>query len=249
MGEKPLTDPVADPDTYCRAIETYLCRKNDGQLIRIVGPAFDLVRGWAERGVPLAVVFRGIDERVRRLESAARRNRRRRPVRIEFCEDDVLDVFEEWRRAVGVRVDRSAPQEGVGGADEDRRRESLPAHLQRAIARLTAVRGSSSNNPADQAFLDGLVRELDTMLAGARALRGERRESVVVRLGELDSELGGWAARRCPSEALSAVRREAERELAPFRDRMPADAYTRSIEACCTRLLRERAGVPRLTLD
>ena len=27
---------------------------------------------------------------------------RRRPMRVEFCEADVLDVFDEWRRAVGV---------------------------------------------------------------------------------------------------------------------------------------------------
>lgn len=251
MGEKPLTDPVTDPDTYCRAIETHLCRKNDGHLIRIVGPAFDLVRAWAERGIPLTVVFRGIDHRVERAESADHRNRRRRPVRIEFCEDDVLDVFDEWRRAVGVRSDPSSrDKEAAGEEDEsDRRHGSLPAHLKRAIARLTAVRSVVGNSPADQAFLDELVRELDAMLASARSLRGERRDRVLGRLVELDHTLADWAAERCPAEARSAVRRDAERELAPFRDRMPDAAYARSLDACCTRLLRERAGVPRLTLD
>ena len=44
-----------DPDDaseYCRQVEAYLCRKNDGHLIRIVGPAFEQVCGWAARGVP-----------------------------------------------------------------------------------------------------------------------------------------------------------------------------------------------------
>ena len=49
------------PEHYCREIESYLCRKNDGHLIRIVGPAFDQVCGWAARGVPLKVACRGID--------------------------------------------------------------------------------------------------------------------------------------------------------------------------------------------
>lgn len=249
MGEKPLTDPVTDPDTYCRAIETYLCRKNDGQLIRIVGPAFDLVRGWAERGIPLTVVFRGIDHRVARFESAEHRNRRRRPVRIEFCEDEVLDVFDEWRRAVGVRSEPSTRDKEGEEDDHDRRHGSLPAHLKRAIARLTAVRGVVGNSPTDQVFLDDLVRELDAMLASARSLRGERRDSALGHLVELDHALGGWAVGRCPPEALAAVRREAERELAPFRHRMPDATYARALDACCTRLLRERAGVPRLTLD
>jgi hypothetical protein len=31
----------AEVESYCRHLETYLCRKNDGHLIRIVEPAFD----------------------------------------------------------------------------------------------------------------------------------------------------------------------------------------------------------------
>jgi len=30
-----------DPAEYCREIENYLCQKNEGHLIRIVGPAFE----------------------------------------------------------------------------------------------------------------------------------------------------------------------------------------------------------------
>ena len=51
-----------DPAEYCRQIEAYLCRKNEGHLIRIVGPVFEQVTGWAVQGVPLAVAFRGIDQ-------------------------------------------------------------------------------------------------------------------------------------------------------------------------------------------
>ncbi len=51
-----------DPSDYCREIEAYLCRKNEGHLIRIVGPAFEQVCGWANLGVPLKVAFRGIDQ-------------------------------------------------------------------------------------------------------------------------------------------------------------------------------------------
>lgn len=251
MGEKPLTDLGADPDAYCRAIETYLCRRNNGQLIRIVGPAFDLVRGWAESAIPLSVVFRGIDHRIERLESADRRNRRRRPVRIEFCEDDVLEVFGEWRRAVGVGIDRgsaNAPSTGAESKDAQPR-ESLTAHLRRALARLGPLREASGTTAADQEFLDALVCELEGILVGARSLRGERRSAALDRLIELDRELGEWVKRRSPPDVLTEVGADADRELAPFRDRMPEEAYTRSVEACRIRLLRERSGIPRLVLD
>ena len=111
-----------DWDTYCRSVEAYLCRKNDGHLIRIVGPAFEQVCGWASRGVPLKVAQRGID---RYFERYYAKGARRRPVRIEFCEADVLDAFDEWRRAVGVPADAA-----------ERQREPLRAHVDRAIGRL-----------------------------------------------------------------------------------------------------------------
>ena len=80
-------------DEFCRAIESYLTRKNDGHLVRIVGPSFERVRGWADMGIPLKVVFAGID---RYFERYYAKGPRRRPVRIDFCEADVLDVFDDW---------------------------------------------------------------------------------------------------------------------------------------------------------
>src|SRR4030095_554108 len=93
-----LQSPM-DPAEYCREIETYLCKKNEGHLIRIVGPVFEKVSDWAAQGVPLAVAFKGIDAYCERYYA---KGPRRRPVRVEFCEADVLDLFDGWRRAVGV---------------------------------------------------------------------------------------------------------------------------------------------------
>ena len=112
--------PTPDPHDYCREIEDYLCRKNDGHLIRIVGPSFEKVCGWAEQGVPISVAFRGID---RCFERYYAKGPRRRPVRIDFCEADVLDVFDEWRRAIGVAAAEPPrerrPDEAGTTRDED----------------------------------------------------------------------------------------------------------------------------------
>ena len=126
-----------DAGSYCRAVEAYLCRKNAGHLIRIVGPAFEQVCGWAARGIALAIVYRGIDRYFERYDA---KGPRRRPARVEVCEADILDVFDEWKRAVGVTagapVDDTSSDEGAA----TRRRASLPAHLDRVVARLTALR-------------------------------------------------------------------------------------------------------------
>src|SRR3954470_8223684 len=111
---------MIDAAEYCREIEAYLCRKNEGHLIRIAGPVFVQVSGWAAQGVPLAVAFRGIDQYCERYYA---KGPRRRPVGVEFCEADILDVFDEWRRAVGV----SQLVDGAADAEAPAKRDSLPA--------------------------------------------------------------------------------------------------------------------------
>src|SRR5512144_2516094 len=123
-----MVDVSDDPERYCRDLEAYLCRKNDGHLVRIVGPAFEQVCGWAARGVPFSVACRGIE---RYFERYYAKGRRRRPVRIEFCEADILDVFDDWRRAVGITSETAGAPQEAGGDESARRLGSLPAHLER----------------------------------------------------------------------------------------------------------------------
>jgi hypothetical protein len=234
---------VNGPDDYCRQVEAYLCRKNDGHLIRIVGPAFEQVCGWASRGIPLNVVFRGIDRYVERYYA---KGPRRRPVRIEFCDADVLDAFDEWRRAVGVTAAPGSARE----PDEERAlrpRESLATHLDRVVARLVARRGGADRSL--DAALDGIVRELDGARSASKNLRGERREAMLQRLRELDRELGQAARATSDAQTLRRVTAEADEQLSPFRGRMHADAYAQSHQACIDRLLREHARLPTIAFD
>lgn len=232
-----------DLDSYCRDVESYLCRKNDGHLIRIVGPAFEQVCGWASRGIPLKIVFRGVD---RYFERYYAKGTRRRPMRIEFCEADVLDVFDEWRRAVGVDVSATG-EESAGEADAGRPRASLPAHLDRVVARLTALRAGADRSL--DAALDAIVRELDAARAGSKQMRGERRDALLDRLRALDRSLVDAARSRYDAEALHELAAEADRELQPFRPRMTAEVYAQSHRACLDRLIRDRANLPTIAFD
>ena len=233
---------VTDAETYCRQLEAYLCRKNDGHLIRIVGPAFEQVCGWAARGVPLNVAQRGID---RYFERYYAKGARRRPVQIQFCEADVLDVFDEWRRAVGVPTREPDVDDPDTETELSRRHGSLPAHLDRVIARLTMLRGGEDRSLDD--VLDRLVRELDAARAGARGLRGETRALFLERLNALDAELMDAARARCGAQLLQQIEAEADEELAPFRERMAPPVFERSRRAAADRLIRERRRLPVIT--
>lgn len=235
-----------DPDEFCRHIETYLCRKNDGHLIRIVGPSFERVSGWAKRGIPPKVVFTGIDRYFVRYYA---RSPRRRPVRIDFCEADVFDVYDEWRRAVGVQATAGA---GDGDGDETvppaRARLSLAAHVERTIARLTALRGGGRMSAEADAVLDRAVRELDVVRASAKQARAQVRADLLVQLASMDRAVLDALRRTQPAEVMEALRNEALAELEPFRERMASDAFDQAIERSLDCLIRERSGVPQIAL-
>ena len=223
---------------YCRELEAYLCRKNDGHLIRIVGPAFEQVCGWSTRGIPLKLAMRGID---RYFERYYAKGPRRRPVRVEFCEPDVLDVFDEWRRSVGVSSGAEVSSGAVASSG------SLPAHLERVIARLTTLRAGEDRSL--DAAVDAIVRELDASRAKAKTVRGDAREILLDRLSELDTSLIEAVRAQCGAESLAKLAAEADEELRPFRGRMPSEAYQQSHRACVDRLLRDRARLPTIAYE
>jgi hypothetical protein len=246
-----------DVPEYCREIEAYLCRKNDGHLIRVVGPSFDRVSGWAERGVPIKVAFEGID---RYFERYYRAGSRRRPVKIDFCEADVLDVFDEWLRATGLtsvqpalttnlEPDRSgeAPESGAG--PEPARQRSVPDHLQRVLCRLSAARASGALDERFDILIDRLAAELDQVKTRRGGVRGQARAALSSRLADIDRELLSGIRDRLHERELRQLRLDADQELAPFRMVMNASAYERAREAAVERLMRARYNLPTIAFS
>jgi len=226
--------PVDGVEHYCHEIETYLCRKNDGHLIRVVGPSFDLVSGWAARGVPLKVAFAGID---RSVERYYRKGPRRRPVKIDFCEADVLDVFDEWQRATGIRN----PHSTIRNSEP---RHSLPSALERALMRLTTARATGAVGPEFDGPIDRVAAALDEARAAPGGLRGEARKSLIARLAAIDADLLTAARAALEEGQLAALTREAEADLAPFRGGMTPEAWARARAGAVDRLVRQRLALP-----
>lgn len=238
---------MIDVDSYCRDLEAYLCRKNDGHLIRITGPAFERVIAWAHQGIPVKVAEAGID---RYFERYYRKGPRRRPVRIDFCEADVLDAFDDWRRAVGVST--VAP-DAAGGPDVEepvqgagRSRRSLASQIEAAVTRLTVLRGSDKAGPVIGSALDAAVRALDGLQPEAARARGDAREALLQRVAEIETTLVAAAAAAVDDRQRAAFEKEADAELAPFRPRMTPEAYAQSRRASIDRLVRHHFGLPDL---
>jgi len=232
-------------EEYCREIESYLCRKNDGHLIRIVGPSFERVCGWAAQGIPFKIACQGIDAYFVRYYA---KGARRRPVQIDFCENDILDAFDAWRRAVGVRLPGAEPAEEE--AHKKRRKRSLPEHLDRVCERVTARRARMTPPPPDfDAALETVTKEAAAFRDMAGPIRGETRERVAARLVELDRMMLDAARAQMDRAALQSLRAEAAEELSAFRDRMPEETYRRAIESAVDRLVRTREQLPTVAFE
>lgn len=247
MGTQPVNREIADfrgqISDFCREIETYLCRKNDGHLIRVVGPSFDCVASWARRGVPLKIAFAGID---RYFERYYRQGPRRRPVKIDFCEADVLDVFDEWRRAVGISRPAAGSDSGqVAGGRETG--QSLPRHLERVLAMLTSGRAQGALAVEFDPLIDRVASELDRARAKPGGMRGTERAALVSRLSDLDADLVSAARRAIDATLLESMEREADADLDSFRSGMTADSFERARHAAVVHLIRQHFRLPTVS--
>lgn len=244
-----------DIGEYCRSVEMHLTRVNAGQIVRIVGPGFELVRGWALEGVPLSVVYRGIERKAER----HKQGKSTRPLRIEFCEGDVRSIFDDWRRAIGLMPSAHAvasSAESAQAPDEDTtveetvasdRKPSLSRHLDRSVTKLTRAAGRTDLPDALRDRLTALLEELTALRESARTARGAAREPIESAVAGVHDALMTAARAAAPHELLAALGREARDELAQYRQRLPGPAWERALGITTDRLLRERWDLPEWT--
>jgi hypothetical protein len=240
-----------DLGEYCRRVEDHLTRANSVHLVRIVGPGFELVRQWAGSGVPLSVVYRGIDLKADRHREGASK----RPLRIEFCAGDVQAVFDQWRRAVGVMTFTGVPADDAHSdeaseapAEASPKRRSLGRHIDRAIDRLSRAAARLDMPDGLRIECTRMLDALATLRESSARQRGAARDEEESALSVLDAELSRAARQHAPAAWMDELRAEAAADLAPFRARLAADAWDRSMNVTIDRLLRDRLGLPMLQL-
>jgi hypothetical protein len=243
-----------DVGEYCRAVEAHLTRINEGQLVRIVGPAFELVRGWALAGVPLSIVLHGMNAKAERHKAG----RSTRPLRLEFCEHDVRAAYDYWRRAVGISRIGDASETADGhDADTDtatdaearKKHASLTKHLDRAIDRLVRAGSRTDITDAFRDGADGIVQALGDMRDRARGARGAAREEMTTALSVLDAELMRVARAAADASLVARLRADSAADLAAYRGRLDAAAWERAVELGVDRLLRDHFGLPTVAFD
>jgi hypothetical protein len=235
---------TVDIGEFCRRVEEHLTRTNEGNIIRVVGPAFELVRGWAIEGMPLSVVTHGIDLKAER----HRAGRSARPLRLEFCEADVRQVYTRWRRSVGL-PSTSASAEVASETPETQKRPSLSKQVDRAIEKLARVAGRLDLPEAFRETVGQAIAELSEIRETARTTRGEARRALASRLSPVDSALVRAGRDAVGTDVLQGLRRDAEGDLASYRTRLAPHLWARSVDRALDQLVRDQLGLPTLSFE
>jgi hypothetical protein len=216
---------TAEDREYFAAAEAAFVRRR-GTPFLLSPKDFALLKEWRGLGVPLEAVEAGIDDAFTRREE---RGATGKVNSLSYCRDAVLEAWE--RRAETAR--------GKGGARPDETIE-VAAMLGRLVEELGAV---GARRPDLAAPIDSARRSLARLEAS-----GKSPEEVEGSLAGLDRRLAKGLAEGLPEKERADLDAEAERMLRGAGGRMDPVTLEKTSKALKRRLLRERLGLPRLSL-
>jgi hypothetical protein len=115
--------------------------------------------------------------------------------------------------------------------------------------RLSEARAGGALDSAFDTVIDRAAAELDVARATAGGLRGEARRELLARLAALDAELLQQARAWLDEPTRTALAKEVEESLSPFRAGMAPESLARARENALDALVRERFRLPRIAFD
>jgi len=235
-----------------------------GSLLMLSTLDWALIETWREAGVPLEAVLRGIDAAFDKHDAQALRSsrRQRRVNGLAWCAQAVLEAIEQSREAaIGAAptTDSDAPREsGFEAVRIARYLSRNAAALLRAAAILPPAARTAAVETADR------LTELAAPLLSSRApgeVEGKGSaspsnleprtwslEETDRTLTVLEEKLFAALLTATPEAELTALRAQADRELAPYRRKMQAVQIKQVQQQFLQKRLLEAHALPRLSL-
>jgi len=228
---------------YFTEIEEYFWKKRGAHLL--VSPLdWAIMETWQKAGVPLEAVLTGID---RAFESYGRSRRGAGKLlkSLAYCTDAVLEAAEEKLEAAAG----SSPATGRSKTCQAFSRDALKTYFGKNVARL--VKAGEKENAAN-AELAARLREIAAALTGCAVLLEAPAaidfEDLERRLTVLDEKLYATLTTHASEECTLKIRREMDRQLAPYRRQMKAEQLALIEKQYLQKRLLEEFGLPRLSL-
>jgi hypothetical protein len=229
---------------YFTEIETRFQQRR-GSILMLSTLDWALIETWREAGVPLEAVLRGIDSAFDKHEAQrARSARRQRQVNgLAWCSQAVLEAVEQSRdAAIGTAASTSEPREsGFENARVARYLLRNAALLEAAAAKLALP--SLTETAQRLTELASTLESASNLEPGTSNLEDTDRT-----LSVLEEKLVAALLTATAETDLTALRAQADRELAPYRGKMQAVQIKQIQQQLLQKRLLEAHSLPRLSL-
>jgi hypothetical protein len=230
---------------YYTEIEEYFWRKRGAHLL--VSPLdWAILETWRHAEIPLSAVLKGIDRAFESYQRSKRGQSGRQLKSLAYCVEAVLDAAEEEKEAAAGAGPSFA---GDSPAKESFSRDELKKFFARNGERLTKAADKIEKQQPELANRVGhaatKLQEMTPLLDAPGALDLEDLER---RLTILEEKLSGALSSMASEELLLDIRRELDRQLAPYRRKMTTSQLGDLERRYTQKRLFEAHGVPRLSL-
>jgi hypothetical protein len=217
--------------------ERFQRRRGTGLLLSTLDWA--LIETWKDAGIPLEAVLRGIDTTFDHYERRPPQAKTKKINGLAWCSQEVLAAAEDMKEAaVGTQRSRSAETPGLG-KDEIAgfcRANAEKLRLAQVHPQVTLV--------AEECAVT--LTELAANLSNEPELM--RLEDLERRLSVLEEKLLAALTMTATEDELYGLRTEADREIAPYRNKMPGVQIAQLQKQFIHKRLFEKTRIPRLSL-
>ncbi len=235
---------------YFTEIEEYFWRKRGAHLL--VSPLdWAIVETWQKAGIPVQAVLKGIDRAFESYQRSRRGAGGRQLKSLAYCVDAVLDAAEEEKQAAAG----TGPQPGSSrtaaarAADETFSSDELRAFFERNADGLgRAARKLGAGHAELATRIEQTRKKLEELLLLLDTPAQLDLEDLERRLTVLEHKLTVALTAGASEEVLLEIRREMDRQLAPYRRKMTAAQLDGLERQYTQKRLFERFELPRLSL-
>jgi hypothetical protein len=220
---------------YYTEIEEHFCKRR-GTLLTVSTLDWALMTTWKEAGIPLEAVLRGIDEAFEKYER--RPSKTQKINGLAYCAQAVLTAAEEMKEAaVGAQPEKASSDPGL-------QHEEIGRYFLGNAQKLRQVQSA----PAVQLVAEECAVTLTDLASTLATATNLRLEDLERRLTTMEEKLLAALTMTTPENELFTLRTEADREIAPYRSKMPGVQIEQLQKQFIHKRLFEKAKIPRLSL-
>ena len=222
---------------YFTEIEEHFQQRRGGTLL-LSTLDWALIETWKDAGIPLQAVLRGVDAAFDKYDQ--RPSKTRKVNSLAYCAQEVLAAAEDMKEAAVGSARDSESDRGFDPAE-------IAAFLRRSASKLEAAPLPTRAGISPVEFARQTARALQDTAAEIET-RLPRLEDLERKLTVLEEKLFVVLLAAISDDEVVAVRAQADRELAPYRSKMPAAQIEQLQKQYAHKKLLEKYGLPRLSL-